>query len=316
MNAERQVVKLEGLLARIQRNAARPRPAAAAVVVAPEPESPEAPAPAPAEPAVVAPAAPLAPVVAVAPAPAAASTSVDEFDDLEDAEDLELVEDEIIDITDLDADAAAEMGAEAEPAEAPTSSPRPKMVAESMDEALASATEHAGREVPLKTPPPESGDQVAVPLARPLPRQPLPSDDLLEVGDELPQRDFGDGPTPEQLGETIELDEPLGPALELDTAKAQPPRVEEPSPLEQPIGSAAVGTFDDDLELPPEAAADLAQHRAREAAAAAATAAAGDVRAQVVERPALADVSPTFAAAAESSRPMTFSELLDESLSL
>ncbi len=72
-------------------------------------------------------------------------------------EELELLdEEEFVNLTD------AEMEAE----EPPASSRRPK-AAESMDEALAGAAEQLdmeeGREIPLKTPPPESGPQAAPP---------------------------------------------------------------------------------------------------------------------------------------------------------
>jgi len=365
MNPERQVAKLEGLLERIKRNAVLPRPVAVASAAAHSPAMTAAPgttraappppaAPLPAAPPLAAAPSPVVelpepePLAARAPTPerveppAPAIDELDDFGDLEpveplsddldldEAEDLELIDDEIIDITDLDDEEAAAIEAEAAEAEgAPSSSPRPKAAAASMDEALASAAAQmdGDREVPLKTPPPESGDQVATPVGGgPLRHRP-PADDLLEVGDELPQRDFGAGPTPEQLGETIDLDEPLGPALELDTAKAAPPPVPEaPSPLEEPIVSAAAGTFDADLELPPEAAADLAKHRARGEAEvlpepmappAASTLVAGEVRPEVVQRPAVAaGLPPAYAAAAQSFQPRSFGELLDASLSL
>jgi hypothetical protein len=270
------------------------------------------------------------PAAAPPPAPTPAPEQRDEFGDLaaeepladdfdlDDAEDLELIEDEIIDITDLDEDEARAIAADAAEEEGvPLSSPRPK-APESMDEALTNAAQQLGeREVPLKTPPPESGDQVATPVAK-APKRHKPGE-LLEVGDELPQRDLGAGPTPEQLGETIDLDEPLGPALELDTAKAQPPPVAAPpSPLEEPIVSVAAGAFDEKLELPPEAAADMAKHRAREAAAAPVQppAQVGQVTPDVVQRPALAAVPTAFATAATGFHPQSFGELLDESLSL
>jgi hypothetical protein len=342
MNPERQVAKLEGLLARIKRNAERPRlPTPTAVAspamtaapgttrAAPPPPAvppPPAPAPEPLEARARAPQ-PVAP-------PAPPIDELDEFGDLasiepppddlalDEAEDLELIDDEIIDITDLDEEEAAAIEAEAAELEAvPSSSPRPK-AAGSMDEALASAAAEMGeeREVPLKTPPPESGDQATGPMGAPF-RQKPPADDLLEVGEELPQRDLGAGPTPEQLGETIELDEPLGPALELDTVKAQPPPVEAPSPLEEPIVSAAAGAFDEGLELPPEAAADMAKHRARDQiathpAAPPTPAAAGEIRPDVVQRAPVGGTAPVFATAAQSFQPRSFGELLDASLSL
>ena len=331
MNPQQQVATLEGLLARIKRNAALPRPAVAA------------PAPQPVAPGEAALASSIAELdepgefEAEAPSPPPAATASDlaaiepppQSDSLEDTDDLELIEDEIIDITDLgEAEAAAVVAeaveAEVEEAPLPSSSPRPKVAAESMDEALASAAEQLSegeREVPLKTPPPESGDQEMVPLVvragmRPRP----PSDDLLEVGEELPHRELGEGPTPEQLGETVELDEPLGPALELDTAKAAPPVAERPSPLEQPLVSAAAGALTDDLELPPEAAADLAERRLRMEAPVPPPVPLRDgvagVQPEIVRRPAIGVAAAAFAEAASNFRPRSFAELLDESLSL
>lgn len=353
MTPQDQIAKLEGLMARIKRNAALPRPVLAAVASVPE------------QPAVgVASALAAAPVADLdepgdfdldslpPPAPPAqAAPAIDELDDfgelaaeppadaaaaddlsLDVAEDLDLIDEEIVDITDLDAEEAAAIEAEAAAFEdaaepPPSSSPRPKATAASMDEALASAAEELGeeeREVPLKTPPPESGDQMSSPplAGADLRHRDVPAD-LLEVDEHLARREIS-GPTPEQLGETIDLDEPLGPALELDTAKAEPPLPVKPSELEAPLASAAAGTYDEALEAPPEAAADLARHRAREQAAAAvpaapaapvAPAASGELAPVVVARPVVATAPAAFAAAA-SFQPQSFLELLDASLGL
>ncbi|HVJ18415.1 MAG TPA: hypothetical protein VM686_23510, partial [Polyangiaceae bacterium] len=92
--------------------------------------------------------------------------------------------------------------------EMPASSQRPRAAA--MEEALAAAAEE--HEVPIKTPPPESGPQEAMPTAAALESPRLP--DIREA--------FERGPTPEQLGETIELPEAGSAELELDVRAAEP----------------------------------------------------------------------------------------------
>jgi hypothetical protein len=83
---------------------------------------------------------------------------------------LELGEEEIVDITDVDdieEIPEAPTGLELSTEEPPASSRRP--IAANMSEALAGAADSAdadvddGREIPLKTPPPESGPQAAPP---------------------------------------------------------------------------------------------------------------------------------------------------------
>jgi hypothetical protein len=156
--------------------------------------------------------------------------------------------------------------------EPPASSSRHR-VAGTMDEALARAAEHIeleeGREVPLKTPPPESGPQAAMALPAGI-HAPLAPDieELLEA-DILPVHGMrADLPTPEQLGQTIDLEEARGPHLELDSALAAAP-----VPLHEELPSEELevtlpqrefgGGYQDDLMPPPEARQELEAHRQR-----------------------------------------------------
>ncbi len=143
---------------------------------------------------------------------------------------------------DLDFDEEEEAAAAAE--EVPASSKRAR-VAETMEEAMAAAPEALDeREVPIKTPPPESGPQEAMPPAAALESPRLP--DIREA--------FG-GPTPEQLGETIELPEPSNANLELDVRTPEPSAAE---PVSEELEVAlptreAPSAFDANLS-PPESA--------------------------------------------------------------
>jgi hypothetical protein len=156
--------------------------------------------------------------------------------------------------------------------EPPASSSRHK-VAGSMDEALARAAEQIeleeGREVPLKTPPPESGPQAAMALPAGI-HAPLAPDieELLEA-DIMPVGGVNAAvPRPEQLGQTIDLEEARGPHLELDSALAAPP-----APLQEELPSEELevtlprrefgGGYQDDLMPPPEARQELDAHRER-----------------------------------------------------
>ncbi len=317
MSVEQQIEKLQGLLERVQKNAALPRPAAPA-------------------PAMVAAEAELAVEQPVAEEP---------------IEDVELYDDEIVDLTadEVGAEeiAAVEVGEEIaaeEPPEMaveemvpqgpeieediffededeiepPASSRRPK-VAASMDEALAGAAElemDQGREVPLKTPPPESGRRIATPPVGL--HQPAPPVDLDAGVDELLEADISSGtqhakpagPTPEQLGQTIDLEEAEGAPLELDSPPP-PPEPTRPEVLEAPLPprQAQGPGFTQPLptRVEPEAR--------REAEA---PAPAGKVEPEVVERPAVAASGPAaeFVAAHRDFKPESFLDLLDASLKL
>lgn len=162
--SQEQVGRLQGLLARIQQNAARPRVSAAAVAQ-----------PAPEETTLVQSveeedtAEQLIPVLPEAPRVAVSAEVPEQAPELEVME-VELGEEEIVDITDLEdiqeLEDAPSVGLElAHEDEPPASSRRP--IAANMSEALAGAADSVDadddREIPLKTPPPESGPQAAPP---------------------------------------------------------------------------------------------------------------------------------------------------------
>ncbi|MEO7036511.1 MAG: hypothetical protein ABI548_21380 [Polyangiaceae bacterium] len=155
--------------------------------------------------------------------------------------------------------------------EPPASSSRHK-VAGTMDEALARAAEQIdfdeGREVPLKTPPPESGPQEAMPLPMGI-HAPLAPDieELLEA-DILPAGGvYAAVPTTEQVGQTIDLEEARGPHLELDSALSHPAPLHAELPheeLEVTLPRREFGGgYQDDLMPPPEARQELDAHRNR-----------------------------------------------------
>ena len=156
--------------------------------------------------------------------------------------------------------------------EPPASSSRNR-IAGTMDEALARAASQIemeeGREVPLKTPPPESGPQAAIPLPTGM-HAPLSPDieELLEADIMPPAGARAAVPTQEQLGQTIELEEARGPSLELD----HPPAFN-PAPLQDDLAAEELevtlpgrqysGGYQADLMPPPEAQQDLDAHRQR-----------------------------------------------------
>jgi hypothetical protein len=176
----------------------------------------------------------------------------------------ELSEDDLLDVTtlppapvaaDVSAEIVVSVGTDApfEDEQPPASSRRSK-VAATLDEALAGATEleqDEEREVPVKTPPPESGPQAALPPGLEAPG--VPDVDRLEA-DLLGPPSMG--PTAEQLGETIELDEPLGPQLEIDVAVSGGPVPEPERPPEElevtlPRAPMPSGTYDVSEAPPP-----------------------------------------------------------------
>jgi hypothetical protein len=178
----------------------------------------------------------------------------------------ELSEDDLVEVTEgTPAPADVDIDFEDEDEQPPASSQRSK-VAASMDEALAAAAEQeAEREVPLQTPPPESGPQAAMPMGMAAP--PAPDVDAL-LSDELdiPMHASSSmtGPTPEQLGQTIDLDEARGPSLELAEPRGSDPA---PAPVEELEvalpGPNQVGGYDHSLQPPPEAREELEAHRRR-----------------------------------------------------
>ena len=205
--------------------------------------------------------------------------------DLSEAPPEELLEDDIVDMTGTESAAPPpqhsldelnfdddEHRAAAGDDEPPSSSSRSK-VAGSLDEALARAAAQVdleeGREVPLKTPPPESGPQAATALPVGM-QAPLPPDieDLLEADIQPKGGVHSAMPTAEQLGQTIDLEEARGPSLELD----HPPAFV-PEPLQEDLSSEElevtlpgrefVGGYQHDLLPPPEAQQELEAHRQR-----------------------------------------------------
>jgi hypothetical protein len=203
--------------------------------------------------------------------------------ELNDDQPEELLEDDIVEMTsgeselptasplddlnfddeELDGDAASSIE------EPPASSSRSK-IASTMDEALARAAQQVtldeGREVPLKTPPPESGPQAAMGLPAGI-HAPLAPDieELLEADIQLHGGVHAALPTTEQLGQTIDLDEARGPSLELDHPQVAAPQDELPSEeLEITLpGREYGGGYAEDLMPPPEAQQDLEAHRQR-----------------------------------------------------
>ena len=294
MSNQDQIERLQGLLDRVQKNAARPRVAAAVAAVAAAPVAEPAPAPAEEEELVAmdeAEVIPPEPVVAEAEvleetsmvrAIAESDVSVEMGE--ASIEDLDLLEDEIVDITEAAPEPA---GTEAE--EEPPASSR-RAIAGSMGEALAEAVDSVGmdegREIPLKTPPPESGPQAAPPpqgLAAP----PVP--DLRE----LREADIVSGtqPTAAQLGATVELEPAAEGELELGEPVAEAPPVHLVRE-EAPVAAAAVAAVE---PIQP----------------------AASVEPEVVRRPAAATApAGAFVSAAKGFHPQSFLELLDASLAL
>lgn len=134
-----------------------------------------------------------------------------------------------------------------------------RVSASTLDEALASAAELEGdtlegeREVPIKTPPPESGPQEALP---PTGLEAARTPDVAELEADL-MSPPSMGPTAEQLGETIELEPPRGPELEIDVTVEEAPVSLEPVPAEElevalPRPSMPSGLYDVTAPPPPQ----------------------------------------------------------------
>jgi len=258
----------------------------------------------------------------------------------------ELSEEDLVEVTEGTPPPAAtdvDIDFEDEDEQPPASSQRSR-VASSMDEALAAAAEQldAEREVPLKTPPPESGPQAA-PAPMGLAAPPAPDVDALLGGElDIPTRaDAGlaaHGPTPEQLGQTIDLDEARGPSLELAEHPVHTPEPQGVEELEAPLpGPTLSSGYDASLEPPPEARDELEAHRRRleddfapppESLATLPSVQPSAPVAEIVPifpapeapellaRPIPAASPETFASVREAFRPGSFVELLDASLAL
>lgn len=263
----------------------------------------------------------------------------------------ELSEEDLVEVTEGTPPPSTdvEVRFEEEEDQPPASSQR--QVASSMDEALAAAASQVEpeREPPFKTPPPESGPQVAPPPSLTAPAAP-DVDALLGQELEIPTR--GDVsapvvPTPEQLGQTIDLEEAAGPSLEL----AEPPQSTTPPASEELEvalpGREVAGGYAEDLLPPPEARDELEAHRRRleediapppeslatlpsvlpgpapeivpvEGAPLAASPIAAEVATtpEIIARATPEGTAETFASVREPFRPSTFVQLLDASLSL
>lgn len=209
--------------------------------------------------------------------------------------------------------------------EPPASSQR--QIASSMDEALADA---AAREVPLKTPPPESGPQEAVLVPKSagfsepdVDEAPPGAAEAMHVAEGIP--------TSAQLGNTVALDEGGAVDFEVEAPAESGRKESRPPPSEDfemrlPQREPA-GTYDSNLAPPPEALSELDAHRERAAEQAAAQAAAAapvgvldDTQpdeTQTFERSAVQHGPVTTVTGAPSRfRPGSFLELLDASLKL
>jgi hypothetical protein len=356
VSARDKVTFLEGLLERVRRNASQPRrrapvavvevaeaPVAAAAVPAPVP-----PPPAPPPPETVKIEEPVRHVVATPPVTDIAVSEPDAT-----VEVVEVLDDaEIVDITIEEEEEVAPRPPPVAPPPAPSSlaaaapsgkatdidfdedddrppssSRRPKLAASSLDEALSGAASQLEdeHEVPIKTPPPESGPQEALPPPQVLQQPPL---ELDEPGMEAELARSPRGPAPEQVGNTIELEEPAGPALELDSLPAESgPQLgrsteeleaelspAKPTPLPAasiesepaPELTSAVVPVSTPISVPTEPREQVILP------------AATSVEPQVVQRSALpADVQvPAFVRAHSEFAPTTFLDLLEASLKL
>lgn len=251
----------------------------------------------------------------------------------------ELSEDDLVELTDLTSvppAAATDLDIDFEDEDEPPASSQ-RQVASSMDEALAAAAAQleAEREDPIKTPPPESGPQEA-PMPSGITAPAAPDVDALLGGElDIPThaKQISVGPTPEQLGQTIDLEEARGPALELaEQQLAAAPAAAPVEELEVALpGRDARGSYDSDLAPPPEARDDLEAHRRRLEAESVppppeslaqlpsvqpAAEAAEIAAPEVVARPLPVGSPEAFGAARPSFKPSSFVELLDASLSL
>lgn len=200
---------------------------------------------------------------------------------------------------------------EEEEDEVPASSKRPISTAPSFESV-------AEREAPFKTPPPESGPQEALPPPAILEAPRLP--EIRETfGSDISVR-AEVGPTPEQLGDTIDLPEPSRAPLELDVAAApvapidiEPPPVSEELEVTLPRRES-VGVYDAGLSPPAGARDELRRY---EEQAAPVEPGAPVEASGIVSRPELSGVVVSrFSAAARAFTPKSFVELLDASLGL
>jgi len=204
--------------------------------------------------------------------------------------------------------------------QAPVSSSRFRVPA-MLDDALTSAAEaEAEREIPVLTPPPESGPQEALPaVGLEAPR--TPDVEQLEADLDSPP---SMGPTAEQLGETIELEEPRGPELEIDvTVEEEAPAasVAVPEELEVSLPRPSLQSGLYDLTAPPPPAypdpalADAPPSvQARPAPATVPVDAPAALGPERTARPALGATDVAGVRLGSAASPRTFLEVLDASL--
>jgi hypothetical protein len=223
----------------------------------------------------------------------------------------ELSEDDLVDVTTVPPPDVPPFAAAASPhvpddqvEEPPASSSRSK-VAESLDQAIANAAARPDElEVPIHTPPPESGPQEAV----------------LPAGIEAPRvAEFDDasgivspsshGPTPEQLGETIELEGADGPEIEIEVAGVTEP---EPAPVRPadelevtlPRAEMPSGTYDMSASEEAPIASSLPTTRGSEPPP------------EILMRPAIENSEVTHVIRVSAKAPENFAALLDGALEL
>jgi hypothetical protein len=162
--------------------------------------------------------------------------------------------------------------------------------------------------------PPESGSaRVADPIGRAMAEEEhaAPLTPPPESGPEpakAPSIPTHGGPTMEQLGQTIQLDEgPDAGELEVDEPIEEVAPEVPKSHLEMELPSSNVGTFDTHLSSPPEAQAELERVRLGQAA---------ELSAHVVERPSISTNVVDFVGAHTARVPESFLGWLDSSLDL
>lgn len=146
--------------------------------------------------------------------------------------------------------------------EPPISSQRPRRPSGLEDTLSESASD-----APLMTPPPESGAQEAPPPPPPgmfAPGIPDVGSLLDDSAGPISRAATGEGPSPEQIGESVELDEREGPSIELaesaTTSVSIPPNEELEATLDAP---PSAGIYDDALMPPPGARDELEAHDRR-----------------------------------------------------
>jgi hypothetical protein len=356
VNVQRQIARLESLLARIQRNALLARDARPAAEPRPETSAPAEAAPESAPPT------DRAEPPSVQPAPASAEVAVAAATEEVEVVELEMADDELVEL------AGEEVAiAEGAPIAAAEAAPEPERAAplanelaeepapESAPRPAAQIAEEAELEPPVKTPPPESGRQVvASPVGITGERELHDTSAVASLEPDLSGGPISQGPGNEpsaaQLGETVELvgaDSPTA-GIELLSAPMGVPLPQAEPPLDELELSLpqqqSGGGYDAELAPPSRAAEDLARHRSQleraqnpptEPPISLASAPSGQYAAVqppaetrvgtpaeaaspvVLVRPAIGEVQVTeMRRSAPAELPSTFLELIDASLSI